>query len=266
MRVVRFLFLIFVMVSPSFLLILSLLSLEIKRITQWWWWSCWKGFGSPSKKIRRVRPFSPFRASRRQRAFDGYILVLPLNWLIDAFLYRMLEVLNVFGRMICMVAVAWKGRGEFLVVLPVFLFVIPTPSHACFFPFKGNNRCSIQFRTSWWSRIGMEEVFWFRIVVFSGVGTFCFMWVACFFCLFDCFKRVSVPCRSSHSIEHFIGILLIPLGGRGDCGWLPYCPFWWPWYVGKMGVSCCLWYFEWLLTIVFTTIASRSCSIDIELK
>ena len=70
-----------------------------------------------------------------------------------------------------------------------------------FFPIKGTNRCSFQWSPSWGTWVGMEQVFWFRIVVFSDVeqvfwfrivvfsdvGTFCFMCVAFFFCRFDCF-------------------------------------------------------------------------------
>ena len=69
---------------------------------------------------------------RRRLSFDGHVLALPPIWLIDAFLFRMLEVLNVFGRRICLVGMARSGQGETLVDLPVFLFVITTSSYACF--------------------------------------------------------------------------------------------------------------------------------------
>ena len=116
---------------------------------------------------------------------------VPFGWLTPFFIECWRYSMCLWGGSVWL---GWreKVKVSFWSVLPVFLFVIPTSFHACFFPFKGTHRCSIPLRTSWGSWLCMEQVFCLRIVVFSGLGTFCLMWVASFATASNTFLSVVV--------------------------------------------------------------------------
>ena len=148
------------------------------------------------KKSEESVHFRPSTVLRRRRAFVGHVLALPPIWLIDALLYRMLEVLNVFGRRICLVGEAWSGQGEFLVVLPVFLFVITTSSHA-FFSFS-KAQIHVAFNLE---RPGGLGLTW--ITCFGFVLSFLLMWVRFVSCeLLSSFAFAT----ASHAFLSLIGV------------------------------------------------------------
>ena len=66
------------------------------------------GFGlglqmAVEKNQKSLSIFALSTVFRRRLPFDERMLVVCPIWLIDAFLYPILEVLNVFGRRVCLV-------------------------------------------------------------------------------------------------------------------------------------------------------------------